>query len=209
MNKWVAITVIAVLVIGLVVMAVIMAQQTGKLNDALGDLDDAETQIAALQSQVSSLEKSVSSVQGKLTESENKAITLQTNLNTANAQIVTLQENVKSQQSTIATQTDELKKVRYPKHFGSLAELTGWLQKDDTNTKYPDVSAAQRAFILEAKAAADGYLLPVRMPLAGTTDYVNNIAVIGDIIYSVRASDDFVERWGTIPAMPQYPIPPP
>jgi TolA-binding protein len=205
MNKWVAITVIAVLVIGLVVMAVIMTQQTGKLND---DLDDAETQIAALQSQVSSLEKNVSSVQGKLTESENKAITLQTNLNTANAQIVTLQENVKSQQSTIATQTEELKKVKYPRHFGSLAELTGWLQKDDTNTKYPDVSVAQRAFILEAKAAGDGYLLPVRMPMAGTTDYVTNIAVIGDVIYSVRAGDDFVERWGTIPAMPQYPIPP-
>ena len=206
MNKGIAILVIAVLVIGIVVTAVLMAQQSGRLN---GELDDAEVQIAALRSEVGSLEKNVSAVQGKLTESENKTATLQGILNVANDQILALEEGVKFQQSTIATQAEELKKVRYPRHFASLAELTAWLQKDDTNTKYPDVSAVQRAFILEAKAAADGYLLPVRMPLGGTTDFVTNIAVVGDVVYTVRASDDFVERGFTLPAMPQYPILPP
>jgi septal ring factor EnvC (AmiA/AmiB activator) len=207
MNKWIAIPVIAVLLIAVIVMAVVMTQQIGNLND---ELSDAEADITMLTSEVNSLNASVSSLQGELTESQNEAVALQASLNTANNQIAALQDTVESQQSTIDTQTDELEKVRYPRHFATLLELMDWLQKDDTDTKYPDVSAAQRAFILEAKAAAAGYLLPVRMPLAGTTDFVTNIAVVGgDKVYSVRASDDFVEPWGTIPAMPQYPITPP
>jgi hypothetical protein len=31
--------------------------------------------------------------------------------------------------------------------------------------------------------------------------------VIGDVVYSIRGTDDFVERWGIVsPAPPSYPI---
>ena len=63
------------------------------------------------------------------------------------------------------------------------------------------------AFILEIRAARDGFLLPVRLPLAGGLEYITNLAVISDVVYSVRGTDDFVERWGIIsPAPASYPI---
>jgi uncharacterized membrane-anchored protein YhcB (DUF1043 family) len=207
MNKWIAVPVIALLVIGLIVMAVIMTQQFSKLND---ELDSAEAQIAALRSEVSSLENNVSTLQTKLADSENKASVLQANLNAANTHSAALEDTIRSLQGTISTQADGLKKIKYPRHFASLAELTNWLQKDDTNLKYPGVTVLQRAFILQVKALQDGYLLPVRMPVValGLTELDTNFAIIGDSIYNVRASDDSVERWATAPALSSYPIPP-
>jgi len=189
------------LVISVIVTAVLMTRQTGSLSDA-------RAEIAALTSQVGSLEKSVSSLQGKLADSENKALGLQANLNAANTHSAALEDTIKSLQGTISAQADELKKIRYPRHFASLAELTNWLQKDDTNLKYPGVSALQRAYILQVKALQDGYLLPVRMPIValGLTELDTNFAIIGDAIYTVRASNDSVERWAPAPALPSYPI---
>jgi predicted RNase H-like nuclease (RuvC/YqgF family) len=207
MNKWIAVLVIAVLVIGITVMAVIMTQQIGKLND---ELDSAEVQIAALSSEVSSLENNISTLQTKLADSENEASALQANLDAANTHSAALEDTIRSLQSTISAQVDELKKIKYPRHFASLAELTNWLQKDDTNVKYPGVSVLERAYILQVKALQDGYLLPVRIPLAaiGLSELDSNFAVIGDIIYTVRASDDSVQRWSSTSALPSYPIPP-
>jgi uncharacterized protein YoxC len=215
MNKWIAIPVIAVLVIGIIVMAVIMTQQIGKLND---ELDSAETQIAALSSEVSSLENNISTLQEnnstlqtKLADSENEVSGLQADLDAANAYSAALKDTIASMRSTISAQDDELKKIKYPRHFASLAELTNWLQKDDTNVKYPGVSTLERGYILQVRALQDGYLLPVRIPLAaiGLTDLDTNFAVIGDIIYTVRASDDSVQRWSSTLALPSYPIPSP
>jgi len=207
-NKWLAILVIAILVIGIVVTAVVLTQQNGRLSS---ELDDAKVQIAALRSEVSSLENNVSALQTKLADSENKASALQTSLDAANTHSAALADTIKSLQSTISAQANELNKVKYPRHFGSLAELTNWLQKDDTNLKYPTVSLTERAYILQVKAAQDGYLLPVRMPVVvlGLTELDTNFAVIGDIIYAVRASDDSVIRWASTPALPSYPIPSP
>jgi len=206
MNKWIAIPVIAVLVIGIVVVAVIMTQRIGKLND---ELSDAKVEIAALMSQVSNLEKSVSSLQGKLGDSENKASALQADLNAANTHSAALEDTIKSLQSSISTQAGELKKIKYPRHFASLAELTNWLQKDDTNLKYSGVTPLQLGYILQVKALQDGYLLPARTPVVavGLTELDTNLAIIGDTIYAVRASNDSVERWAPAPALPSYPIP--
>ena len=208
MNKWIAVPVIAVLVIAIIVVAVIMTQQIGSLND---DLDSAKVQIAALRTEVSSLESNVSSLQAGLAESENKASGLQASLDSANAHSAALEDTIRLLQSTISTQGDELKKLKYPRHFTSLAELTNWLQKDDTNTKYPGLTPLQRGYILQVKALQDDYLLPVRMPVValGLTELDTNFAVVGDLFYTVRAGDDSVERWSTAPALPSYPIPAP
>jgi len=206
MNKWIAIPVIALLVIGIVVMAVIMTQQTGKLREAESKIAALEGEVSTLEKNGSTLEKNALTLQTKLDDSEAKASTLQASLNTANTEITALQDSIKSQQSAIAVQAEELKKVRSPRHFSSLAELTSWLQKDDTDTRYAYENGVQRAFILQVRALRDGYLLPVCLPRAGVTEYVFNTAVIGDIVYAVQSSNDSVERWAVAPLMPAYPI---
>ena len=204
MTKWLAIVVIAVLVIAIVVTTVLLTQQAGRLNR---DLDEAEAQVTTLQGQASSLQSSVSSLQTQLAQEQSKVASLQTGLNNANSQIDALNKDVASKQSTIGSQADQIETMKYPRHFTTSVELRNWLQKDDTNTKYAGLGGAQLSFILQIRAARDGFLLPVRLPIGGTLDYINNMAVIGDEVYSVRASDDFVERWITIsPALPTYPI---
>ena len=100
--------------------------------------------------------------------------------------------------------------MKYPKHFGTIDELANWLQKDNTNTLFTNpttIQRAQMAFILQIRAARDGYFLTVNIPVAGNLDLISSRAMVGDVIYEVRAWDDFTQRWGTVsPAMPSYPI---
>ena len=124
-------------------------------------------------------------------------------------QIDSLEKTIASQQSTIAGQADQIETMKYPRHFNSVLELTNWLQKDDTNTRYAGRSNPEIAFILQIRTAREGYLLPVRLPIGGSLDYITNMAIIGDTVYSVRGTDDFVEKWMSIsPVLPSYPITP-
>lgn len=195
MNKGVVIPVISVLAIGIVVTGYLLWQQTGKLGEA--------------GSEIVALEGNVSDLQAKLVASEAKASSLEADLKTANAEIEKAQADVKTQQSINSALSAELKKVEDPRHFESLSELTDWLQKDDTNTntKYADVSNTQRAFILQVKALRDGYLLPVSLYTEGVNNYVGNRAVIGDIIYGVRAGDDYTWRYSSTAPLPSHPLP--
>jgi hypothetical protein len=167
----------------------------------------------SLQGQVATLQSSGSSLQTQLNQEKATTKSLQDNLAAAKTQATetqtALQKDLTAKQATIAAQDAQLKTMKYPRHFTSLIELTNWLQKDDTNTRYAGLGGPQLAFIIEIRAARDGYLLPVRLPLAGSLEYITNMAVISDVIYSVRGTDDFVERWGIIsPAPPSYPITP-
>jgi hypothetical protein len=129
----------------------------------------------------------------------------------SDAQISALQKDISSRQSTIDSQAAQIKTMSYPHHFSSVDELTSWLQKDNINTLYANPTAvqkAQMAFMLQIRAARAGYILTVNVPLAGGLDLITNRAIVGDVVYEVRAADDFVQRWGSIsPAMPPYPIP--
>ncbi len=209
MKKGLAVLVIAVLVIGIIVIAVLLGQTSGRLAEAKSRIDVLSDNVSTLEDNVSSLQRNVSTLQTNLAASETKVSSLQTNLNKATADINGLQMNLKTQQDNNSALSAELQKIKYPKHFTLLSELTDWLQKDDTNTKYSGITPMERAFILEAKAVQDGYLLPVRLPMGGTTQYVYNTAILNDVIYNVRATDDFVETWGQIQPQPTRPITPP
>jgi hypothetical protein len=85
--------------------------------------------------------------------------------------------------------------------------LTAWLQKDDTNTKYVAMAKStstrdwiQLAFILQERAASDGYLLPAYVLPNLTTGevVVTNYAIVGDTMYLVSAEDDSVVRFFTL-----------
>ncbi len=201
--------VLGVLVVAAVVVISVMATQKSKTDK---ELKDSQQEVATLQSQVSSLQSNLTSTQSQLTAAQTKSASLQTDLTAANAKIDSLTKDNSSKQSTIDSQAAKIKTMSYPRHFSSVDELTSWLQKDDTNTLYANPTAvqkAQMAFILQVKAAREGFLMTVNIPLAGGLDLITNRAIVGDIVYEVRASDDFVQRWGAIsPALPPYPITP-
>jgi uncharacterized protein YoxC len=191
-----------------VLLAVAVIIVNTQLSGTKTKLKDSEQQVASLQGQVSGIQGNVSSLNTKLADQEKaSAKSLQDSVAAAAAREVALKKDVDSKQATIAAQAAELKTMKYPRHFSSLIELTNWLQKDDANTRYAGLGGPQLAFILQIRASRDGYLLPVRLPLAGSLEYITNMAVIGDVVYSIRGTDDFVERWGIVsPAPPSYPI---
>jgi len=206
MTKWVMIGVVAVVILALLVTTIVFAVQKSNLQK---DLDESETQVAALQSQVGTLQSNVSSLQTQFSQEQAKVNSLEQDLTGAEDQITSLNKQASSNQATIADQASQIKTMKYPRHFNSLNELTNWLQADDTNTRYTGLSNSQISFILQIRAARDGYLLPVRLPIGGTLEYITNMAIIGDSAYSVRGTDDFVEKWINIsPVMPSYPITP-
>jgi septal ring factor EnvC (AmiA/AmiB activator) len=206
MTKWITMAVVAVVVVALAVMTIVLAVQNSSLKK---DLDETKTQVTTLQGQVSTLQSNASTLQTQLNQSQTKSTSLQTTLDSANKQVESLNSTITAGQTTIASQANQIKTMKYPRHFDSVTELTNWLQKDDTNTKYTGLSNSQISFILQIRAAREGYLLPVRLPIGGSLDYITNMAIIGDSAYSVRGTDDFVEKWITIsPVMPSYPITP-
>jgi len=206
--------VLGVLVVAAVVVIAILASQNAKTN---AKRTDAEEQVASLQSQVSGLQVSLSSTQSQLTAAQAKSASLETDLTAtkaaADTQIAALQKDISSRQSTIDAQGAQIKTMRYPRNFNTIDELTNWLQRNNVVTWDPlALTAAQRVqmtFALEIKAARDGYLLPAVLPMFGNLDWMTNRAVVGDIIYEVRAWDSFVQIGGRVtPAVPSYPIPP-
>ncbi len=148
MNKWIAIPVIAVLAVGVIVTGYLLMQQTTKLGEAESEIVTLEGNVSTLEGNVSTLEENVLSLETDLAGSEATVSTLQTDLASANSTIKNLQGDVSTQRNLNSTLTTELKKVKDPRHFASLQELTDWLKKDDTNTKYANESEWQIAFIL-------------------------------------------------------------
>ncbi len=179
MKKWIAIPVIAILAVGVIVCGVFLWQQTTKLGDA-------QTEIVTLEGDVATLEGDVATLEGD---------------------VATLEGNVATLEGTVSTLSAELKKVKDPRHFSSLTELTDWLQKDDTNTKYANEDPTRRAFILQVRALRDGYLLPATLYSEYEVSYVINKAVIEGYTYSVWSDSDDVYLDIYTGLLPSHPLP--
>ncbi|MDD4858795.1 MAG: hypothetical protein PHR56_01115 [Dehalococcoidales bacterium] len=185
-----------------------------KAADLQTNLTASQTQATGLQGQLKDSETKAADLQTKLTASQTQTTNLQAQLKTSEGQVATLQtslqnanDSVKTQQNLNTTLTAELKKIKYPRHFASIQELTDWLHKDDTNTKYPNASFAQISFILQVRALADGYLLPAYVTVYEGQTVAFNEAVIGDNLYAVSASQDLTEAAPfRITPVPSYPI---
>lgn len=215
MKKWVAIIIIVVLVVVILGGGYYLWQQTDKLTEARAQVASLEGDVSSLRGDVSSLRRDlaasqaeVSSLQGKLTASEATVTSLRTDLSTANATIKSLDADLFSQRTTNSSLSAELKKVQDPKHFATVAELIAWITKDDTNTKYASESQWQKTFILQVRALRDGYLLPV-IPMIAQDGSTNprNMAVIGDWLWVVNASDDSMVQRSTVQPLPSHPLP--
>ncbi len=129
-------------------------------------------------------------------------------LTEAESEIVALEGNVSAQRNINSSLTEELKTVKDPRHFESVTELVGWLDQDDTDTKYKDGSDAQIAFILQVRALRDGYLLPAIPLRVNNTPTWRNMAIIGDGVYWINALDDNTRRRSfNVDPIPSHPLP--
>ena len=210
----------------------------------MGKLDKADTQVTTLESNVTSLQgeltaaqANVTSIQAQLDAEKAKSASLQTQLTTsdakvtsltadlaaANAKVTSTQVSLDKANADLATAkasntslSAELTKVKDPRHFNTLQELTDWLAKDDTNTNsaYASLTNIAKAYVLEVKALRDGYLLPAQLDIVQFQDgsYAvlgSNIALIGPNIYSVAPATDVVSvssiSFNT--ALPSHPLP--
>ncbi len=174
----------------------------------VAERDTAQSQVTSLRGELTAAQGQVQTLQGQIQSVQGGDSKLKSDFLAATSKVQSLEGDVSTLKDLNSTLSQEQKKIKYPRHFANQAELTAWLQKDDTNTKYGAVSALQRAFVLQARAIQDGYLLQVRMPDLGRTDFVMNVAIIGDTIYYITSSDDSVEKQGVLQVVPAYPIPP-
>ena len=218
--KTVSIILGVVLAITLIAGGLVISQQIQQKNALTSDLTAANTKITGLEGDIVGLKGNVSdlegkltasqgevsSLTGKLTDSETKAAGLQKDLDSAKSSISSLQSDVSAQRTINSSLTADLKKVRSPRHFSSLQELTDWITKDDTNTKYASERPSQIGFILQVRALRDGYLLPVALYVEGTTIWVGNRAVIGDGLYAVSPSSDSITKISTTQPLPSQPL---
>lgn len=208
MNKWVAIIVIAVLVVVILGGGYYLWQQTDKLTEARAQVASLEGDVSSLQGKLTESQAEVSSLQGKLTASEATVTSLRTDLSTANATIKSLDADLSSQRTANSSLSAELKKVQDPKHFATIAELTDWITKDDTNTKYASETQWQKAFILQVRALRDGYLLPAIPTVASDGSIVaSNMAIVGDGLWFVNPSNDSMVRRYVVQPLPSHPLP--
>ncbi len=207
MNKWISILIITILVVGIIVSGYFLWQQTGELGEAESEIGALEGNITTLEGDVLTLEGNMSALETDIGESEATVSTLEEKIGIANSTITELHSDVSTQQTINSSLSAELKKVKDPRHFSSLTELTDWLNEDDTDIKYAGSRYLNMCYILQVKALRDGYLLPVTTYLEGGTLYVANRAIIGGIIYVVYADEDYMYELTTIKTVPSHPLP--
>lgn len=215
MNKWIAISVIAVLAVGVIVVGYLFLQETNKLREAQSEIVVLERNVATLEGDVATLEGNVTTLEGNISTLEGNVTTLETDLAESEAIVSTLEADLENAQNALRAQqninlalSEELKTVTYPRHFASVAELVDWLHKDDTDIKFAGERYCLQAFILQVRALRDGYLLPASLWVENGILWVRSVAVIGDSVYGVWAGDDSVGWLAYIAPLPSHPLSP-
>lgn len=181
--------IIIVLLVAAGVLGYLYAQASGDLNPVKSDLENAQTEVAALQLDLEGAQATIT---------------------TCESDIDNLESQLEVQNEVNSALTTELNKIKNPRHFSSVQELADWLYEDDTDTKFKQAAANQMFFILQIRALRDGYLLPAYMQDCDE-DYLvetgGNLAYIGDEIYYVWPGDDDHWLWAYVITMPSYPLP--
>lgn len=228
MNKRIAIPVVAVLVAGMILVSGCVAgQQTDELKDALAEIVALEAQAATLRDNISTLEGNISTLEGNISEFQGDVSTLeaelvaaaasvaslQTDLQTADAEIAKLRGDIETQQNLNLALSEELDKIKAPRHFESPSQLMAWLQQDDTDTKYAAEDWANLPYILQLRALKDGYLLPATPYVQNGTLYLKNSAYVAgsteyaSSIWYVYADTDEIVFLHFVQSLPSTPLP--
>jgi hypothetical protein len=166
------------------------------------------------------------SVQAELWSVKSELDSVRAELHSAKSELDRAKDDIEAQKALKALNlalSEELKKVKDPRHFESLEELEEWLSKDDTDKKYAeqlkDLSVARSkfatlraryegAFVLQVKALRDGYILRAIVTEHQGEIRASNEAFIGDYIYSVSPIRDSVVLLGRLKWPPSsHPLP--
>ena len=166
------------------------------------------------------------SVQAELWSIKSELDRVRAELQSVNSELDRAKDDIEAQKALKALNlalSEELKKVKDPRHFESLEELKDWLNKDDTDKKYAeqlkDLSVARRqfatlraryegAFVLQVKALRDGYILPANESRKTDEIRVSNRAFVGDYMSSVSPLSDSIVRLGRLKwPLPSHPLP--
>lgn len=181
--------------------------------DLSDKLSASESEVASLEGNVSTLEGEVSTLEGEVSDLTDQNSELDADLASANTKISGLQSSLSAAQSVNTSLTAELKTIKDPRHFESVTELSDWLQQDDTDTVYASLASGglgnfmQMAFILQVRAARDGYILPAYILPGDGVTFVLNYAIIGDMMYFVDVTNDEVEAMVYLAGQPSHPEP--
>jgi TolA-binding protein len=235
MNKWLSIGIIVVLVAATGAAVFLYSGKSNDLNTANAAIAVHQTAIAGLNTGISASKAETADYQSQLKDAQGKIVLLNGNISdltsqntkltadlaTANTDISTAKFTLANAQTSLTSAqgawtsalnsasilNTTIKKVTDPRHFASLQELTDWLQKDDTNTKYPGINNTTRAYILQVRALRDGFLLPVTIWDDASGGWVSNRAVIGTSVYAISAINDNVVYYGSAAILPSHPEP--
>jgi hypothetical protein len=242
LNKWLSIGISGVLLVALVATGFLYFGKSSDLKTANAEIATHKTTIEGLNADLAASKSETANFKGNLATSEATVVTLngsitdltgkntkltsdlstsngllsaaQTELSSTKSSLSSAQSALSTAQSTNSTLAATVKKVTDPRHFSSLSELTDWLQKDDTNTKYASLYTGTSrnyllmSYILEVRAARDGYILPAYVIPGTTSSWISNIAIVGDTMYLVEAGDDSVTAYYRLAsAQPVHPEP--
>ncbi len=220
MNKRIAIPVIGVLAVGLIVTGVFYLQGTSKLGDAQDEIAGLQGDVSGLEGDLATTEADLAATEADLAATEAGQAATEVDLADSAARVSTLEGELDQAASAALTQQDinstlseELEKVKDPRHFETLAELQAWLAQDDTNTRvrWQSMPPNELVYVLQVRALRDGYILPAwfeDFDFDGVVDYVGNLAYIGEEIYYVWVDDDSTVAFAQmVPPIPPHPLP--
>ena len=184
-----------------------------QLSAAQANAADLQTQLTASKANAADLQTQLTSAQSDLAASNAKVTSLTSDVATANAKVTSLTSDLEAANgkvtavqtsldkattdlavanATIGTQIAALKKVQDPQFFNTLADLTAWLAKDDTNINpaYAAYGSITKAYILQIKALRDGYLIGAYGSWDGSGLYYDNTTIAGGVIVDVNVLTD-------------------
>ena len=217
-KSWAAIGAIVALLGSTGYLAFAYMGKSSDLTEANSTLDNYVVKVAGLEQDVASLTDDLSAMTGERDTLEGEKADLETELDDANSEISSLQSSLSvktselnSEEARTTALQGELNTVIYPRHFSSLQELRDWLEQDDTDDEWTDVSCyAELCYMLQVRALQDGYLISTDVDFESGVDYWSNCAVIGDTIYWIYPDDDSVNQVGDsswFEILPSRPIP--
>jgi predicted nucleic acid-binding Zn-ribbon protein len=178
-----------------------------------GDLDAEKANAAKLTSDLGAANANITKLTTDLNTEKENAAKLTSDLAAANTKVAATQASLDKATADLTKATTDLAKIRTPKHFSTVQELTDWLAADDTNTNpaYATLIAPQKTWVLQVKATRSGYIISAYVsydPIARIT-YYGALAWVGNATYFIHIAEDTVELSDTLPfTVPSVPVTP-
>ncbi len=179
------------------------------LATAQTNLTTAQGRITTLEGELNTSKARVTTLEGSLATANAKVTSLTSDLAKASADLAKANADLATANAQVTTLTGDLNKIKAPRHFTTEQELAAWLAKDDTNTnpKYAAYDTLQKSYVLQVKAARDGFVISVSYTPSGSSLLVMATAIAGNTLYAVSPSLDIYLPLATGLATPSTPLP--